>query len=131
MAQLDLLTWQPPPELMQSAEAKPLPEHSFKVGDGVMVDGVEGRVYYVDAGLWVSIGNTAKPYEPSQVRPWKPNPHAIAWHQGQVDLYTRLMNRFMEKAIQRPEVAFYRAEIRRLAALREQATNKLQKLKGE
>jgi len=97
--QLDLLSWQPPPELMEASQSST----PFRVGQRVIADGKAGSVYHDDGGayVWVAVGNTATPHDRHTVQPAsaeKPviNQPAIAWQEGQIAYYRKLMLRFME-----------------------------------
>ena len=103
MEQLDLLSWQAPPELMQPA---------------------------IPTGEACSLYPGFQPFQPG--RPSQDlNKHAISWYQAQVDFYTRLMVRFADLAVKNPSVTRYRHEIKLLAQKREQAQQKIRGLGGE
>lgn len=139
MEQLSLLDYQLPPELSEPLP-KPKPiTTQFRQGDAVLVlaEGTEtkGTIYHIDSSyIWVTIGNTAKPYEPNQIKPFSPPPpqnelahsgnrYTIDWHQSALRYYQNLQAQFIslgasEAALGRtPRLAMLRHEISRLQDL--------------
>ena len=45
----------------------PLEQPLLKMGDKVRCPDGEGRVYWINGYIWVSIGNTARPYNAEEV----------------------------------------------------------------